>query len=209
MSEFNIEAYLDSLPANIPNIDVKNKNLTYIPASIIRFKHLIFLDCSYNKLTSLPLLPKTLINLFCNHNELTYLPVLPKSLKYLECTHNRLLQLPTIPARMFECVCYHNQLTSLPMIHNELYLLSFVNPVNDYLIDVIQKIRLFGRGHTIERINKFRYTYYGLKMKQKLIAWYLLSKRKNYLMILDGMKPSAEHHYILNQYVGMDIMSYV
>ena len=37
MTEFNIEAYLDSLPEDTTEINISYKNLTYIPNSILRF----------------------------------------------------------------------------------------------------------------------------------------------------------------------------
>jgi Leucine-rich repeat (LRR) protein len=210
-SQFNVEAYFDSLPINISHIDINDKNLSYIPTSIIRFSKLKYLECSYNKLTSLPLLPDSLTHLFCDHNELTYLPKLPKSLKYLQCTHNRLLQLPIIPDHLRHIKCNNNQLTSLPIMHDYSNILFYSNPVHDYIIDIHNiNIQIFGFSQTIEIINNLRKTYYSKILKRKMLAWHLYSKRKNYLMILDGMKPNeAEHHYILNQYVGMDIMSYV
>ena len=39
------------------------------------------LNCSNNKLTSLPVLPKNLKELYCYNNKLTSLPVLPENLK--------------------------------------------------------------------------------------------------------------------------------
>lgn len=55
----------------------------------------IKLDCSFNQLTSLPVLPQ-LIELICSNNQLTSLPVLPL-LTVLNCHHNQLTSLPILP----------------------------------------------------------------------------------------------------------------
>ncbi len=54
------------------------------------------LDCSINKLTSLPELPNNLVNLYCEDNQLTTLPKLPNTLKYLSCDNNNIKQLPDL-----------------------------------------------------------------------------------------------------------------
>ena len=59
MSHFNIEKYINSLPDDIQIIDLSERQLTYLP-DLSRFKQLKQLNCSYNKLTSLPDLNKNL-----------------------------------------------------------------------------------------------------------------------------------------------------
>ena len=86
-SAFNIEEYINSLPLDTTEINVCNKGLTYLP-DLSRFTHLIFLNCSYNKLTQLPHLNKTLEILYCKDNQLTMLPPLNNKLKYLSCYDN-------------------------------------------------------------------------------------------------------------------------
>jgi hypothetical protein len=55
--------------------------------------------------------------------------------------------------------------------------------------------------------------YYCARFKQKFIGYYLWSKRKNYLMFSEGTQTKTEedytYNYILNEYVGKDIMSYL
>ena len=94
MTKFNIEKYLDSLPENTTEIDISDKLLTYIPNSILRFKHLQKLYCFNNELTSLPdlsILTK-LETLYCYNNELTSLPELSGliNLQRLYCYNNEL-----------------------------------------------------------------------------------------------------------------------
>ena len=74
MATFNIEEYLNSLPEDIEEINISNKNLTYIP-SLERFRKLKELYCSYNELTSLPLLPNTLKELYSDNNNFILLTI--------------------------------------------------------------------------------------------------------------------------------------
>jgi Leucine-rich repeat (LRR) protein len=67
MASFNIEEYLNSLPDDIEEINISNKNLTYIP-SLSRFIKLRILYCDSNKLINLPNLPNTLEQLYCSNN---------------------------------------------------------------------------------------------------------------------------------------------
>jgi Leucine-rich repeat (LRR) protein len=71
MATFNIEDYLNSLPDDIEEINISNKNLTYIP-SLERFRKLKELYCSYNELTILPNLPNTLEIIYCYNNLLPF-----------------------------------------------------------------------------------------------------------------------------------------
>jgi len=83
MAEFNIETYLDSLPEDTEEIDVSSRELEHLP-DLSRFTNLIYLDCSDNQLTSLPLLNENLQELYCDNNDLTLLPSLNEKLKILE-----------------------------------------------------------------------------------------------------------------------------
>ncbi len=77
---------------------------------------IVFLDCSNNRLTSLPTLPQGLLYLYCGDNMLTSLPTLPIGLKVLECYHNQLVSLPMLPTSLVELNCNDNKLTSLPQL---------------------------------------------------------------------------------------------
>jgi Leucine-rich repeat (LRR) protein len=64
---------------------------------IKNYDEVVSINCSFNKLTSLPKLPKSLKELNCESNELTSLPELPDSLQNLLCFYNKLTSLPKLP----------------------------------------------------------------------------------------------------------------
>ena len=84
------------------------------------FDVLNYLDCSYNLLTSLPVLPHSLAHLRCFDNQLTSLTALPNSLIGLDCRNNLLTSLPALPNALSNLDCSNNQLTSLPALPNSL-----------------------------------------------------------------------------------------
>jgi len=82
------------------------------------YNDIIYIYCSYNKLTKLPTLPDSLQELDCRYNKLTALPpTLPDSLQTLVCSSNKLSDLPPIlPDSLQELYCSYNKLTELPPI---------------------------------------------------------------------------------------------
>jgi hypothetical protein len=86
---FNIETYLDSLPYDIEEIDVSNRDITVLDVS--KFKNLKKLNCNNNQLTSLQL-NENLVTLFCSNNQLTSLH-LNDNLQELHCHTNQLTSL--------------------------------------------------------------------------------------------------------------------
>lgn len=71
------------------------------------------LNCSINRLTSLPLLSEGLEELICSFNHLTSLPPLPKGVKALHCSWNRLTSLPLLPETLETLDCHNNCLAGL------------------------------------------------------------------------------------------------
>jgi hypothetical protein len=211
MEIFDIETYLNSLPENVTEIDISGKNLTYIPESIIRFKKLKILYCDDNRLTNLPVLPENLYMLDCADNQFTCLPVLPKYLKYIYCADNQLTYIPCLPENLYMLDCANNQLTHLPCLPENLEILQFNG--NNIIFNILYSRFIFIIKNKVNIQNKFRYLYYCTKLKHKFIGYYLWSKRKNYLMFLEGTRQINDeeytHNYILNEYVGRDIMSYI
>jgi len=96
-------------------LDLSNRRLTSLDG--IDLSGVTELDCSYNKLTSLPDLP-ALEELVCHANQLTSLPDLP-ALKKLFCHHNQLTSLPHLPSSLIVLCCSYNQLTSLSDLSNQ------------------------------------------------------------------------------------------
>jgi len=80
------------------------------------FINLENLDCSYNRLTSLPNLPNALKELHCYNNKLTTLPNLPDTLEFLGCCDNKLISLPNLPDTLKSLYCFDNRLTTLPKL---------------------------------------------------------------------------------------------
>jgi Leucine-rich repeat (LRR) protein len=206
MATFDIETYLNSLPEDILEIDISYKNITYIPSSIIRFHNLQTLDCGDNQLTCLPVLPESLLFLFCYNNQLTNLPVLPESLQELYCDDNQLTCLPLLPESLLTLDCHNNPIYNILNKNNLIFNLNMNNLIlNMNILSIIK--------YKIKVLNKFRYLYYCARLKKKFIGCYLWSKRKNYLMFSEGTytenTKDYTHNYILNEYVGRDIMSYI
>ena len=81
------------------------------------YDNIVYINCSYNKITSLPLkLPGSLRVLCCSNNKLTELPLkLPGSLRVLGCYNNKLNELPSkLPESLQTLDCSNNDLTELP-----------------------------------------------------------------------------------------------
>ncbi len=78
------------------------------------------LNCSHNKLTSLPALPNCRM-LFCQNNWLTELPDLPNC-ERLDCKSNQLTRLPQL-AKIVILYCENNKLTFLPPLPKCFWLL--------------------------------------------------------------------------------------
>jgi len=104
---------------NCETLSLYNLNIKDL-TGIEYFLNLEYLDCSYNRLTSLSNLPDTLKELYCYNNSLTTLPNLPKTLEYLDCSYNRLTSLSNLPSTLKKLYCYNNQLTTLPTLPDTL-----------------------------------------------------------------------------------------
>ena len=113
------EIYLDTLPYDTISIDLSNRNLTDLP-DLSRFTNLRVLNCSKNKLTSLPELNNNLHVLNCSCNKLKSLPELKNNLHVLNCSCNKLTSLPLLNDNLQELNCSNNELTILPVLNNNL-----------------------------------------------------------------------------------------
>lgn len=97
-------------------VDLSNQGLTKWPKHLVGKEHLIIkLDCSENKLTSLPNNLINLKSLICFDNKLTSLPNCLNNLEYLNCAYNiYFTSLPNCLNNLKELNCEDCGLTSLP-----------------------------------------------------------------------------------------------
>ena len=91
------------------------------------YHDIVWLDCTGNDLSCLPILPAGLNTLYCDNNRLSGLPTLPIGLKYLDCSKNLLTVLPTLPNSLEYIYCFNNKLSVLPTLPNSLITLWCFN----------------------------------------------------------------------------------
>lgn len=112
---------------NVTSLNCSDNKLTSLPPLP---EGLTDLDCSGNKLTSLPLLPKRLTDLDCSNNLLLGLPLLPRKLEVLDCSGNHLSELPLLPKGLEELNCSNNHLSELSSLPEGLEELDcYANPL--------------------------------------------------------------------------------
>ena len=88
---------------------------------------LVSLDCSFNKLNCLPILPSSIEVLHCNNNQLTELPDLPNNLIILDCSYNDLVDLYNLSTSIKHLYCHYNKLKKLPKLPCSLEILKCSN----------------------------------------------------------------------------------
>ena len=103
-------------------LDLQFNTLTHIPFFPSHF--MLSINCSNNKLRSLPDLPSSLEILECSCNQLIQLPKLPRNLCTLTCYNNELLELPELPSFLITLECDDNQLIKLPALPDRLEILQ-------------------------------------------------------------------------------------
>lgn len=89
------------------------------------------LNCSFNQIDSLNLLPSTLSYLDCSHNLVTNISDFPLNLGYLDCSYNQLSNLPTNWDNLSYVYLNHNNFTNLNYLPS--YILDFncaYNPIS-------------------------------------------------------------------------------
>lgn len=141
LGDFVYTPFLPQLPNKIQNIDAFQHDILYItnfPDS------LQFIECTYNKLTTLPPFNNALVDgrfgsnlitslpsslgsiqiLSLENNQLTSLPVLPSSLLNFGVSNNHLTSLPTLPNSLINFNCSGNNITSIPSLPPNLKSLS-------------------------------------------------------------------------------------
>nr|QBK89492.1 MAG: hypothetical protein LCPAC001_00020 [Pithovirus LCPAC001] len=94
-------------------LDISCLELTEWPKQLVGKENLIkILNCSYNKLTSLPNDLTSPKELYCSHNQLTSLPNNLTKLEKLLCSFNKLTSLPNSLTKLEEIYCSGNKLFS-------------------------------------------------------------------------------------------------
>lgn len=129
-------------------------SLPELPPSCIR------LNCSHNRLKSLPELP-SIVYLHCGNNQLTVLPDLPL-VTDLDCGNNQLTVLPDLPCIIRLCCpdnyltslpdlsmvvalnCSHNQIKSLPLLPAVMYLTCYSNDLTSLPdLPLVEELEIF------------------------------------------------------------------
>lgn len=137
---FDVETYLNNLPADSIKINLDGKGITALP-SFSRFTNLRKLYIERNRFTHLSGLPEGLTVLFCDKNgqletieslpstlvwlncydcALTSLPPLPEGLKVLHCESNKLRELPPLPSTLGVLYADENDIQELPPLPDTL-----------------------------------------------------------------------------------------
>ena len=123
-AQLKIDTWIDKW---IENGDVEKPlylgglDLTVIPEGMLP-PTLQYLQCTGNKLTSLPSLPQNLKELNCGWNQLTSLPELPPTLQELYCSNNQLTSLPELPPTLKILYYSNNQFPpTLEQLFEQLY----------------------------------------------------------------------------------------
>ena len=109
--------------------------------NILNFDNIVYLNCCYNKLNNLPILPINLQILYCSRNYLSYLHILPNYLKILRCNNNILINLPILPNNLLELLCYFNKLNYIPKINKYIFII--------YDKDIIKFINIFNKEYNL------------------------------------------------------------
>ena len=122
-TNFNFDEYINGLPLNIENIEIKNQNIDYIP-NLSRFTQLKSLNLSFNKIKEIPdhFLPDSIEILNLYQNDLSCLPCeLPNNLINLCICHNRdLSHITSLPSKLEIMCCYYNKFPNFPPMPNSL-----------------------------------------------------------------------------------------
>lgn len=173
----------------------KNSIDLYYSPQLHKFTNIIILNCANNNLKYIPVLPRTLQYFYCENNQLITLPILPSGLIKLHCNKNKLTMLPYLPTTIETLICNDNQLLYLPELNlRTLNTLSCIrNPFIEYLRNG-SRISAETINHTNKTVREFRYSYYLLKYKWKLLEIIIKIKMKpeNIRQLLENKTLSLE-----------------
>jgi Leucine-rich repeat (LRR) protein len=163
-------------------INCSHNELTSLPDLTI-FKNLQILNCFNNKLTSLPCLPQNIKSIQCAYNKLTSLPDLTtfNNLKTLYCENNQLTSLPSLPQNLEGLYCSSNELTYFPNLPQNL---KTLHCSNNHIYKIVGSNNFFQIKQNIQILNNFRHLYYCLKFKKQLREWLWEKVREPKIIIM-------------------------
>jgi hypothetical protein len=161
------------LPVNLDELVCNYNYLEILPTLPKKLKHLF---CSNNSLSGLPKLPTKLEKLYCSSNYLTSLPNIPNNVVKFDCEDNDLSRIPKLPKNLEELNIDYNYLTTLPTLPLNMnrigiqntYIWGFIateEMENSEYIDADEV------NHRVETLNRFRYSYFLLKLKPRFRKW--------------------------------------
>lgn len=123
--------YITYLPdiRNLNILDCSHNNLTQIfeNPSLITSTTLSSVDCRFNKISSVPFIPRFLKGFYCSNNNLSTFPSNWQSLEALDCSFNNLTALPTNLPKLTTLICSNNQIVNLGILPSNLEELDFSN----------------------------------------------------------------------------------
>jgi hypothetical protein len=107
---------------NRTRVNVENMGITDL-TGIQYFDSLKSLNCSYNSLTYLSILPNSLDSLSISHNPISNL-LSPKNLRFFSCSYCGLTTLPALSDSLIFLECYYNPISYLPNLPSKLITLN-------------------------------------------------------------------------------------
>ena len=109
------------------------------------------------------------------------MPILNNNLRILNCNNNQILHLPILNNQLEELYCINNKLNILPLLQNNLEIVHcFLNPVYDIISNNSNNLYndIYELKNKILILNNFKFIYYLLKYKTRLIKWYWKSQEQ-------------------------------
>lgn len=79
-------------------------------------------SCSYNYISKIINIPKTLTKLYCNDNIITTLDNLPNNIKIINCSCNKIQEFTKLPKKLVELNCDVNFIKNLDILKDNLEL---------------------------------------------------------------------------------------
>jgi hypothetical protein len=143
----------------VEKLNCSVNKLTSLPELPTNLKELI---CYNNKLTSLPKLPNTLVNLDCDKNNIKELPELPESLEILSCMRNDIKHLPKLPKNLKDLTCIYTKLEDLPklpenMMFCDIRFTNYKEPVSPENFKILKNDMNIYSQEQIDKFSSFEF----------------------------------------------------